>query len=212
MASTLVSVVAIASSVRADEPSGVLVPDFSVEILSDRPVWLEQEDRDRGTWVPVCDSPCNRSFRSDRRYRVRGEGVRQTRPIDVRPGEAIKLDVRTVSSATFAWGWVAVASGVIAGVAGSAMLLAPRHGDPAQEANQDRARLGTGLLLGGLFVAGTGIVLAIIGGRSSLREERGAPPPPPQVQPFGGRRLERAASEVVSPPGAWGLPIVSGTF
>lgn len=161
---------------EAVAPVSPSAPKFGAEIKSDRPVWLEAENKETRRWDRVCDAPCTDvALTSGVRYRVRGEGVRPTRPIEGEPGSKVKLDVRTSSNGTFASAFVLIGVGSLGVIVGSLLSLSASplfngdgFGAERTDEQKTRGQVGTALMIGGLVGAAVGGGLVIASARSSL--------------------------------------------
>lgn len=198
-AAFIVLVVASSSgSASAEEPP----PTFGVSLHADAPVWLEAEDKATRGWNRACDAPCDGvALPTGLRYRVRGEGIRPTRPFEGTSGAVMRLDVRTSLKSTFAAGFVVLGVGSAAMIAGTVLYLfsLPRMFDPTDDG--EAAQIAGAIVLGGIVAAAVGAGVIASSARSSLDDT-------PQPRGREARR-ERAP---FSPPTVWSVPVFSVTF
>jgi hypothetical protein len=89
-------------------------PAASVMVSIDAPsdVVLEVQD-EHSRWVEVCNAPCNKLLSTAGNYRINGDGVRPSKPFRLQPGQQVKLDVDTTSSAGHVIAIVVTVTGAI---------------------------------------------------------------------------------------------------
>ena len=134
----------ITASTQAQQPqSPVASPPLTarVHIESETAVTLESSDGDRrAPWTVDCTSPCDADLPLDKRYRLSGPEMRESRPfmLNGRPGEVIILHPHAASRAGFAGGIVLLSlGGLVTLVSLLAIAVADIEADPCQGIDPD---------------------------------------------------------------------------
>ncbi len=94
-------------------PAAALAPTVVVHVDAPRPVTLEILDRN-DEWARVCTSPCDQALASDGTFRVRGDGIRDSRSFRLDPVARTTLTIEPTSSGARAGAVVVTVLGAIA--------------------------------------------------------------------------------------------------
>jgi hypothetical protein len=101
------------SSTAPAAPAAALAPTVVVHVDAPRPVTLETLDRN-GEWARVCTSPCDQALAADGTFRVRGDGIRDSRSFRLDPVARTTLTIEPTSSGARAGAVVVTVLGAIA--------------------------------------------------------------------------------------------------
>lgn len=147
-------------------------PRSLVHLEADRPVRLESLDPITFQWTRACDAPCDRVLPSELRYRIAGDDLRTSEPIQLvaAPGQPITLRARTASAGPRATGQEMVLVGAVIGAAGGVLMIGGFFGAVSAggiDGNGDHSSSATtagDVAIAGFVVLGAGLLTAIVGG------------------------------------------------
>ena len=136
---TLITASTQAQQTQSPVPSPPLTARVHIE--SATTVTLESSDGDLGApWTVDCSSPCDADLPLDKRYRLSGPQMRESRPFMLkgRPGQVIILHPHAASRAGFAGGIVLLSlGGLVTLVSLLAIAVADFEADPCKGIDPD---------------------------------------------------------------------------
>ncbi len=174
-----------------------------VHIESDRPVRLEAATGKK-SFDFVCQSPCDKEVDLDRRYRIGGDGVRNTSPfsIEAQPHQRVVIDVDTSSKGSFVGGIVLVSISPVVALIGLVVYAVSSITLDGSGGSDSGRTVGVVMGVGGLVGIVLGTVM-IISSSSSKQSQSIAGPPPPGTPPARDAAREPIwHTGVVAPPAA----------
>jgi hypothetical protein len=185
-----------------------------VHIDSPEPVELRRLTGDkRNPFYVVCTSPCDEAIPTDAEYRISGDSVRSSRRF-VLPEHALRdvIVVKPASSMVFQVGIVLISVGTLSSAIGLLVTLASAFAENPDGASSDGRTVGLALVGGGLAAAISGIVVAVVNGKTNVRQtgEATSRVVAPPVFPASACSAALRRDGIEAP--MWNVPLVSAVF
>jgi hypothetical protein len=190
-------------------------PRSLVHLVTDRPARLESLDPITFQWSAACDAPCDRLLPNELRYRIAGDDLLTSDPIQLvaAPGQPITLRARTASSGPRATGQGMLIAGAVTGAVGGVLMIggffaALSAGGIDGSGSSSSATAAGDVAIAGFVILGVGGLTALAGGVVWLAGSR-----PTTVEQVARLPQWRPATpESVAMPRATGAPVWSVRF
>ncbi len=202
---------------------GALEDQVFVHLEGEEDAVLEQQDRGRTGFRLVCSAPCDRLLPLDRMYRIRGEGLRDSKPFRLagQNGQHVIVHVNGGSSSAFVGGIVMTSIGPVALLAGLVVYAAgalqnftfDTSGSSAQSSSGDNTGLkttGVVMMIGGVALVAVGIPLFVTNRRTKTEQEIDGSRPR-EAAKIRLPEYRDKAHEVPAPAAPW-VPVYTTTF
>jgi hypothetical protein len=175
-----VSWITTATPVRAE----AVVWRVRVWVAADTPgVMLERRpSKADSSWTTICEAPCGKSFDPGWEYRLNGDGIVPSQPLDLSSqGPEVTLRTATVSQARRTGGIVLLPIGAITAIAGTWLGIRAAQGDANSGARSTGGAAAGYFLLGAAGVGVFALGVLLVTARTSVEFQWGPPAKVPLV-------------------------------